>query len=244
MSVADPITVMKDGCVVTTQPVAGMTQDDIVKLMVGRDIHVAFPPKGRECGDVALDVQDLRVPGAFANVSFTLRRGEIVGLGGIQGNGQREIARAVAGLVPAMGRVTFEGKAVPLSSPSAVIDRGIIYVSSDRRGESLFLQHSVGENIVVPHLGAFSHNGVIDRSRTLEAIDKTIRAFRIQTPIGADQPVEFLSGGNQQKVASGAGCSPSRGSSSSTSRRRASTSARSSSCTARSASWRRAARRC
>lgn len=202
LAIADRVTVMKDGVVVATRLVADITEDDLIRLMVGRDISMAYPPKATKIGPSRLEVQNLTKPGHFVNVSFTLNRGEIVGLGGIQGNGQTEIMRALAGLLSAQGTVWLDGQRVTLSSPGAMIEQGVVFLSSDRRGESLFLPHSVRENMSFPHLGRFSHRGIISAKAEKQTVKAIIERLRIQTP-SDERPIELLSGGNQQKVVVG-----------------------------------------
>ena len=107
---------------------------------------------------------NLTSPGLFSDVSFTVSSGEIVGLGGIQGNGQREIARALFGMLPATGEVQLEGVRFRLGSPRDAIRAGIVYVPADRRRESVFTPHSIRENIAVPHLRAWSSIGTLNLS--------------------------------------------------------------------------------
>lgn len=203
LELTDRVTVLKDGEVVTTRATATTTPEDLVALMVGQqEISVAFPDKALETGPVRLEVHDLTSPGHFEHVSFTVGRGEIVGLGGIEGEGQREIIRALFGLLPATGTIQLDGEAVSLRSPAAAIAQGIVYLSNDRRGESLMLPHSIRENVVLPHLSAWGRMGVTDAERERTAVATTVARLRIRTP-SAEQPVELLSGGNQQKVVVG-----------------------------------------
>ena len=107
--------------------------------MVGRNLSLAFPPKTGKTRATRLEVEGFSSPGHFQNVSFSVAAGEIVGLGGIQGNGQREIARALYGLLPVTGQVRLNGSRRFLSSPGQAIRSGIVYVPADRRGEGLFV---------------------------------------------------------------------------------------------------------
>jgi ribose transport system ATP-binding protein len=199
---ADRITVMKDGEIVATLENKGIAEDTLVSLMVGRKLSLAFPPKTGKRGVTRLEVEGLSSPGHFQNVSFSIAAGEIVGLGGIQGNGQREIARALYGLLPAFGQVRLNGSRISLRSPGHAIQSGIVYVPADRRGEGLFIEHSIRENIALPHLSAWSKFGVMSNRQESVAVRETIDRLKIRTP-SSEQPVEFLSGGNQQKVVFG-----------------------------------------
>src|SRR3984957_2167066 len=199
---ADRITVMKDGEIVATLENKGIAEDTLVSLMVGRTLSLAFPPKTGKRGETRLEVEGLSSPGHFQNVSFSVAAAEIVGLGGIQGNGQREIARALYGLLPTTGEVRLNGSRVSLRSPGRVIQSGIVYVPADRRGEGLFVAHSIRENMAVPHLSAWSNFGVMSSRKEAGAVRETIDRLKIRTP-SSEQSVGFLSGGNQQKVVFG-----------------------------------------
>jgi ribose transport system ATP-binding protein len=199
---ADRITVMKDGEIVSTLENKGITEDTLVSLMVGRTLSLAFPPKTAKTGATRLEVERLSSPGHFQNVSFSVAAAEIVGLGGIQGNGQREIARALYGLLPATGQVLLNGSRVSLNSPGRAIRSGIVYVPADRRGEGLFIAHSIRENIAIPHLSTWSNFGVMSNRKEAVAVRETIDRLKIRTP-SSEQSVGLLSGGNQQKVVFG-----------------------------------------
>jgi ribose transport system ATP-binding protein len=199
LRLADRITVMKDGAIVSTVENNGITQDFLVSLMVGRKLSLAFPPRRGNSGPTLLEVKKLSCPGYFEDVSLTVAAGEIVGLGGIQGNGQREIMRALFGLLPATGEIRFNGVPVHLSFPGQAIRAGAVYLPVDRRAEGLFIPHSVRQNIAIPHLGAWSKFGIILPERETSAVRETIDRLQVRTPSAA-QPVGLLSGGNQQKV--------------------------------------------
>jgi ribose transport system ATP-binding protein len=199
LRLTDRITVMKDGGIVSTIENNGITQDFLVSLMVGRHLSLAFPPRTGNSGPTRLEVNKLSCSGYFDDVSFTVAAGEIVGLGGIQGNGQREIVRALFGLLPAAGEVRLNGAPIHLNSPGQAVRAGIVYLPADRRAEGLFIPHSVRKNIAIPHLRAWSNFGIILPERETSAVRETIDRLQVRTPSDA-QPVGLLSGGNQQKV--------------------------------------------
>jgi ribose transport system ATP-binding protein len=199
---ADRITVMKDGEIVSTLENRGITEDNLVSLMVGRTLSRAFPPRTGKAGTTRLEVEGFSSTGYFQNVTFSVAAGEIAGLGGIQGNGQREIARALYGLLPATGEVRLNGSKVSLRSPGQVIRSGIVYVPADRRGEGLFVVHSIRENIAIPHLTDWSSFGVMSNRKEAIAVREAIDRLKIRTP-SSEQRVGLLSGGNQQKVVFG-----------------------------------------
>ncbi len=202
LAFADRITVLKDGEIVSTVTNDRVTEDDLVSKMVGRQLALAFPPKSAGTGLTRLRVNCLSSPGCFQNISFTAAAGEIVGLGGIQGNGQREILRSLFGLVPTRGETQLDGTNILLRSPRNAIRAGLVYAPADRRGEGLFPPLSIRDNIGNPHLSGWSTLGVLHRAQETRAVLQTIDRFRVKTP-SAEQPIALLSGGNQQKVAMG-----------------------------------------
>lgn len=197
---ADRVTVLRDGVTVTTVPTSSVTTEDLVQMMVGEsDITVAFPPKAKQIGEPVLQVVGLSSPGAISPVSFAVRHGEIVGLAGIEGEGQQEIARMLFGLSPTNGSIVLDGDEIRIASPVDAIRHGIVYLSSDRKGEALLLPLSVRENIALPHLGTWSRAGVLEGGIEREQVAEAIEGLHIRTP-SPEQTVDLLSGGNQQKV--------------------------------------------
>jgi ribose transport system ATP-binding protein len=199
---ANRITVMKDGQIVTTVLNQGVTEDFLVSKMVGRQLSLAFPPKSSKSGPNRLEVRNLSSPGKFREISFTVAAGEIVGLGGIQGNGQSEIARALYGLVPASGETRLDDLRMTLRSPGHAIQAGVVYVPADRRAESIFAPHSIRRNVAAPHLPSWSRFGILNHSLEQNAVTDVVTRFQVRTP-SLEQPIGFLSGGNQQKVVVG-----------------------------------------
>jgi ribose transport system ATP-binding protein len=196
--------VLRDGAVVGQGPRDRFTIDGMVTLMVGRPIGQMFPeraPGGR--GEVVLEVDRLGEPGVFSEVSFSLRRGEIVGLSGLMGSGRTEVARAVFGLDRyRSGSVRLDGAAVDHLPPRGRIARGMAFVTEDRRSEGLFLDASVAENISLASAPAHARGPLrwIDRAAAGRDVGE-IRAAVALSPSARDtQPVRTLSGGNQQKT--------------------------------------------
>jgi ribose transport system ATP-binding protein len=198
--IADRITVMKDGEIVGSAATAATTPEAVVSMMVGRDLSVAFPPRNDAPGSVVLSADRLTVPGAIEPASFVVRAGEVLGLGGITGSGQEALVRALFGLERSSGILRLDGKPVAIASPAEAIAAGIVYLPADRRGEGMFLPHSVRENIALPHIADWARLGVVDTERERAAVDREIEALDIRTP-SPEQSVGLLSGGNQQKVA-------------------------------------------
>jgi ribose transport system ATP-binding protein len=201
-AVADRITVLKDGEVIGTVNREDVGHGQLVAMMVGREMELAYPNRSgvppRDC----LTIAHLSSPRQFEDVSLRAQAGEIVGLGGIQGNGQAEVVRALFGLVGWTGAVTLNGEAYRARSPAAAIKAGLVYVPGDRHREGLFLPHSIRENISVPHLFGWARLGLVPGSRERLATRRAIEGFAIKTPSG-EQSVRTLSGGNQQKVVLG-----------------------------------------
>ncbi len=201
-AIADRITVLKDGEVVATVERDDVDHERLVAMMVGREMALAYPPRSARPGAARLVVETLSSRGRFEGVSFAARAGEVLGLGGIQGNGQSDVVRALFGLASWSGRVTLDGAAVRLGSPARAIRAGIVYVPGERQREGLFLPHSIRENISLPHLPDWAGLGLVPAGRERAVTRAAIERFAIRTPSG-EASVNNLSGGNQQKVVLG-----------------------------------------
>ena len=199
--ICQQITVMRDGAFVWTKPTVATSIDDVIHAMVGRDLDTLFPKtSGIEKGAVVLDVAHLTREGVFADVSFTVRRGEIVALAGLVGAGRSEIARAVFGIDRRdAGTVTVDGRELPNGSPVAAMQAGVGFVPEDRRQQGLVMDMGIDRNIALSSLSSLRHNLLIRRSteRALAAE----WAARLRLKYGhLRNPVSTLSGGNQQKA--------------------------------------------
>jgi ribose transport system ATP-binding protein len=201
-AIADRITVLKDGEVVGTVDRDDVSHERLVAMMVGRELALAYPPRTAVPAVDRLIVENLSARGLFANISFCAKAGEILGLGGIQGNGQGDVVRAIFGLTPWTGSVTLNGALVRLGSPARAIRAGIVYVPGERHSEGLFLPHSIRENISVPHLFSWAGLGVVPAARERQVTQHVIESFAVKTS-SSEQTVANLSGGNQQKVVLG-----------------------------------------
>ncbi|TXN32648.1 ATP-binding cassette domain-containing protein [Lacisediminihabitans profunda] len=202
LQIADRITVLRDGQTRGTYFANEVTETDIIERVVGRALDTVFPPKGSVAGTVR-EEERLSVAGLtghqFADVSFSVRAGEIVGLAGVQGNGQTELIRALAGIESASGSISIAGSSVRLSSNTAAARAGVVYVPSDRHAEGVFLPLTVGENVVMKKLRSVSRGGVISEKNITKIADEQIHSLGIKTP-SSRTAVGSLSGGNQQKV--------------------------------------------
>ncbi|GAB3125293.1 sugar ABC transporter ATP-binding protein [Glaciibacter psychrotolerans] len=204
-AICDRLTVLKDGAYVATRARAETTEDDIVQLMLGRALSAIFPPKSADAAaGVAplLRVRDLSVPRAVHGVSFELRPGTITGLGGLQGQGQSEVLRALFGLAAHTGQIEFDGKPVTISAPRHAISNRIIYVPEDRKVEGVDVGLSVAANLQLPNiplLAPLRRLGTVNRRAGRDLVAEMIAKLQIKAR--PTQEVRRLSGGNQQKVA-------------------------------------------
>ncbi len=203
LELADRVTVLRDGRHVATRPAGDITENDLIRLMVGRELRDIYGQRGMtERGTVPrLCVRNLSRPGAFEAVDLEVSAGEIVGLAGLVGAGRSELGRALFGAEPASsGRIEVDGQHVWPRTPTAAMRAGIAYVSEDRKEQGLYLRHAVRDNLVAPRLERFSNRWGWLRDGAIDAYARRARdRFGVVTP-DVHQPVERLSGGNQQKV--------------------------------------------
>ncbi|KQW86112.1 D-ribose transporter ATP-binding protein [Devosia sp. Root413D1] len=201
-ALCDRVTVFRDGRYVSTDRVAEVTPDHVVRRMVGREITQLYPEKLTVApGAPLLEVERLSDGAQFSDVSFTLRRGEILGLGGLIGAGRTEIALGVCGLAPTtQGSIRVDGKPVAIADYTDAIRAGIVYLSEDRKHSGVFLDLSIAANVSALDLRKLTRNGLVDRR--LELTQAITLCTRLGVKMGAiGDPVSSLSGGNQQKVA-------------------------------------------
>lgn len=199
-AIADEVTIMRDGAHVTTQPATELDAGKVVALMVGRELTEMFPKTEAEIGEVVLEATSLTRRGVFENVSFEVRRGEILGIAGLMGAGRTEMARALFGLDPLdSGEIKLEGQRCEIREPSDAIRRGIVYLPEDRKETGLLLDRSVLENISLPNLELFLDRGLLNVRRERSKCGEMAQKLRVKTT-GMNVPVKNLSGGNQQKA--------------------------------------------
>lgn len=182
----------------------GLRTSDMVRLMVGRDISRFFPEHGERHldGEIVLSVRRFRYPGAKSDMSFDLRAGEILGVAGLVGAGRTELVSSLFGIEPhERGEVLVGGEPVTIHSPADAIRCGIGLVPEDRKSLGVILEMPVNENVSLPSIGSYNPP-FMDRRRESTAVTEMVEKLDIKTP-GLDQQVQFLSGGNQQKVALG-----------------------------------------
>lgn len=198
--IGDRVTIMRDGRYIATREIRATTMDELVSLMVGRDLTEHFPKKAVPPGEELLRVEHLSRHGVLHDISLTLRRGEVVGLAGLMGSGRTELARAIFGADPIdTGRVTVKGREVVIRSPRQAVNLGLGLLTEDRKQQGLVLCLDIRANTCLASVDRFSTAGIVDGGRESAAAQKLSTELRVKTP-GLYQRVVNLSGGNQQKV--------------------------------------------
>lgn len=204
-NLCDRVTVLRDGCFVSTENIADVTADDIVRLMVGREITQLYPAKQNPDERVAtplLSVCNLGDGERFSTVSFDLIQGEILGIGGLIGSGRTEIAEGICGLRSiSQGEIRLNEQAQTILQYADAVKAGIVYLSEDRKGSGIFLDLSIAQNISVLNLKDLTTQlGLIDAKRERQLAGDFSKRLNVRMS-NVDMPVSALSGGNQQKVA-------------------------------------------
>lgn len=199
-AISDFITVMRDGATVSENPVEKTDLQKVIKEMVGRELTEMFPKTENKIGSVVLEVNDLTNPAYFRNISFTVKKGEIVALAGLVGAGRSEVARAIFGVDKyETGSVKINGKALPAGSPVAAMKEKIALVPEDRRQQGLFMVAGVNRNISIESFTDLVDRGLINFKRERELTNTWKEKLSIKFS-NQNDPVERLSGGNQQKT--------------------------------------------
>lgn len=197
---SDTITVMRDGSYIGTVKTYEINNDELVTMMVGREVKDLYPKTPAEIGESVLEVEDLNSAGNFHDVTFNVRAGEIVGLAGLVGAGRSEIARAVFGVDPYdSGTVTVGGQRIPPHRPAAAIEAGMALVPEDRRQQGLVVESSVAENIGSAIRGRLQKLGIITRAAENRAASSWAGRLQVKTN-AMSMTAATMSGGNQQKV--------------------------------------------
>lgn len=198
--IADRVVVLRDGRRVGGMPISEATPDKIISLMVGRTLDEVFRKTVARIGETVLEVRGLTRRGVIHDISFSLRRGEILGLAGLVGAGRTETARAIFGADPIdEGEIYIDGELVNIRSPEDAVNAGLALVPESRQQQGLVLIHSVERNIALPNLERLQRNGVVQRDAMRRLASEYVNRLDIRTPSLA-QRVMYLSGGNQQKV--------------------------------------------
>lgn len=198
--IADRVTVLRDGRRISTKPLDEITVNSVIKDMVGRDLEDQYPKEDVENQGEALRVEGLSKEGVCSDISFSVAKGEILGVSGLVGAGRTEIAQLVFGyLKKDSGRIFLHGKEIEIRHTKDAVRQGFALIPEERKEQGLVLAQSVFDNVALPVLNSFSSLGFVKHSKLSAAIRKAVEAIGVRTP-SVRQTVRNLSGGNQQKV--------------------------------------------
>ena len=196
----DRITILRDGQYIDAKYIKDITMDDVVQMMIGREIGERFPSRNVAIGGEVLRVEDLTHEKFFRDVNFSVRAGEVLGVSGLMGAGRTEIMQAIFGNLPGVtGKIFIEGQEISIRNPRQAIAAGIGFITEDRKTEGLLLEKSIAENIELANLGKVSKSSVLSAKKGTELVKRGISEFRIKC-FGPEHECGNLSGGNQQKV--------------------------------------------
>lgn len=196
----DSITVIRDGCFVDSVEVKDVTPDQVVRMMVGRNIENLYPEKAAQTGEVILKVNGLTSRGVFEDVSFALKKGEVLGFYGLVGAGRTEVMRAMCGIDQKDdGEIIFKGQTVKNQDYKEAISHGFAYLTEDRKSQGLFLDMTIEENIAAAKVDNIRSGLTIDKAKQGKLCDRYVGDLEIKIASN-QQKVKSLSGGNQQKV--------------------------------------------
>jgi rhamnose transport system ATP-binding protein len=197
---SDTVTVLRDGGHVITASTAELDTAALIRHMVGRELTELFPKEEAQIGAPVLEVRGLAREGVFRDVSFSLRRGEILGLAGLVGAGRTEVARAIFGIDPLdAGKIVRDGQSLRIRTPHEAMNAGLAFVPEDRQHQGLVLEMAIADNATLPFLRRLTRFGLVSRKRERRIADDYTRRLQVKAA-GLDQPARALSGGNQQKV--------------------------------------------
>jgi inositol transport system ATP-binding protein len=199
--IADEFSVFRDGKFIGTHASSDVTRDDIIRMMVGREITQMFPKEEVPIGDVVLSVKNLALNGVFRDVSFDVRAGEILGIAGLVGSGRSNVAETLFGVTPASsGTIAIDGKALSIDSPNTAIRNRMAFLTEDRKDTGCLLILDILENMQIAVLqDRFVKGGFVTEKQVTAACEEMSRKLRVKTP-NLQERIENLSGGNQQKV--------------------------------------------
>jgi ABC-type sugar transport system ATPase subunit len=199
-ALADRVVVLRDGCNAGMRPLAGLGRQELIEMMVGRELAAEYPRRSVAIGPPRLVVSGLARGRAVRDVSFAARRGEILAIAGLVGSGRTETLRLLFGADPRdAGEISIDGRRLDIRSPRDAIAAGIGLLTEDRKLQGLVLAHSVRDNFALPNLDRFSRLGFLDARREQAAFAGHVSGLRIKSP-GPETLARNLSGGNQQKV--------------------------------------------
>jgi ribose transport system ATP-binding protein len=198
--ISDKITVMRDGQFIGTKNTKDTNDDELVKMMIGRELKERYPIRNNEIGEVLFEVSNLSVENVIDKISFTVRAGEVLGFSGLMGSGRSEIMYALFGdLDKSSGVVKINGQEVTIKSPKDAMNYGIGFITEDRKTEGLLLNKSIKENITLSNFKTLSSKGFIKSEMEKQVAENSIKMFNVKTE-NINTDTGNLSGGNQQKV--------------------------------------------
>ena len=203
LRISDDVTIMRDGRYIGTWEAKDLTTDRIITQMVGRELTNLYPPRSNQPGEVVFEVKDFTSinPRSFRNVSFQLRRGEILGVGGLVGAQRTELMEGLFGIRShSKGQIIYKGKEIKIERPKDAIDQGIAMLTEDRRGSGIMGVLSVADNISISSLNQYLDHGYFINGKKVEKlVQDNVAKMNIKTP-SSKTLIKSLSGGNQQKV--------------------------------------------
>ncbi len=201
LRISDEVTIMRDGKWIATKPASELTMNEIIKLMVGRELTNRYPPKDNVIGDVLLKVENLS--GEYTDlrdVSFEANRGEILGVAGLDGSGRTELLEQIFGITTRRsGKIFLDGKEVRNKTPQESIKNGFAFLTEERRATGIFGILNIRENTTISSLKKYQSGPFLSKRKMKDTTDKYINSLRIKTP-NQETKINSLSGGNQQKV--------------------------------------------
>lgn len=201
LQISDDITIMRDGKWIATEPVESMDMNKIIRLMVGRELTNRFPEKDNEIGEVLLEVENLSALYSHLDgVSFQARKGEILGIAGLDGSGRTELLENIFGMATRKhGKILIHGKEASNKTPEESIENGFAMVTEERRATGIFNIVDIMENATISSFDKLMVGPLLSKRKQEEATDKVINSMRVETP-SQNTKIRALSGGNQQKV--------------------------------------------
>lgn len=198
--ICDRITVLRDGEYVGTEIIKETSFDDIVRMMVGRELGERFPTRHTEIGDTVFEVENLQLPGVFDDVSFRVKAGEVLGIAGLMGAGRTEVMETIFGYrKKSKGKITLHGKSLNIKHPLDAVKNGIAFITEDRKDKGLVIDASIRDNVALTNLNSISTGGVVAPSKEKTLVNDLVKRLHVRMA-STNQAVKSLSGGNQQKV--------------------------------------------
>lgn len=201
LRISDTVTIMRDGKWIATKPSSDITMNEIIKLMVGRELTNRYPQKDNEIGETLLNVENMSAEySKLKNASFTLNRGEILGVAGLDGSGRTELLECLFGVASRQsGVITLDGKSIKNRNPRDSIRNGFAFLTEERRATGIFGILNIRENATISSLSKYRKGLLLSKKKMIAATDLCIKSMRVKTP-SQETKIRSLSGGNQQKV--------------------------------------------